>query len=81
MDDDGETNEKVYDVAWSDGREPGADGKLPPIGSTVDVENATWTIMIGGAAERSILQAEFSRRYVAPMSERVTEVAGVAVTE
>jgi hypothetical protein len=39
--------EKVYDVAWSGEREPGADGKLPPVGSTVDVENASWTNTIG----------------------------------
>jgi hypothetical protein len=46
---DGKTQEKVYDVAWSDvaKRKPGADGKLPPVGSTVDVANATWTNTIG----------------------------------
>ncbi len=47
MDADGETHEMVYDVVWSDGREPGADGKLPPVGSTVDVANATWINNIG----------------------------------
>jgi hypothetical protein len=41
--------EKVYDVVWSDGRKPGADGKLPPVGNTVDVANATWTNTIGSA--------------------------------
>ena len=46
-DTDGKLQEKVYDVAWSDGRKPGADGKLPPVGSTVDVENAIWTNTIG----------------------------------
>jgi hypothetical protein len=39
----------VYDVAWSDGREPDADGKLPPVGNTVDVENANWTNTIGAS--------------------------------
>ncbi|UCG76439.1 MAG: DUF3604 domain-containing protein, partial [Gemmatimonadota bacterium] len=43
----GETQEKVYDVVWSDGRTPGADGKLPPVGNTVDVATATWTNTIG----------------------------------
>jgi hypothetical protein len=47
VDANGETQERVYDVAWSDDREPGADGKLPPVGDTVDVENATWTNTIG----------------------------------
>jgi hypothetical protein len=39
--------EKVYDVVWGGDRTPGSDGKLPPIGSTVDVPNATWTNTIG----------------------------------
>ena len=45
----GETHEKVYDVAWADAdrRQPGADGKLPAVGNTVDVANATWTNTIG----------------------------------
>jgi hypothetical protein len=45
----GNTQEKVYDVVWSDGRVPGADGKLPPVGNTVDVANATFTNTIGAS--------------------------------
>ena len=44
---DGQTEEKVYDVAWSGDRKPGADGKLPPVGDTVDVASATWKNTIG----------------------------------
>jgi hypothetical protein len=44
---DGTTAEKVYDVVWSGDRKPGADGKLPPVGNTVNVEKATWTNTIG----------------------------------
>ena len=47
LDAKGEMHEKVYDVAWSGDRKPGADGKLPPVGNTVDVPNATWTNTIG----------------------------------
>ena len=47
LDAEGETQEKVHDVVWSDNRKPGADGKLPAVGSTVDVANATWTNTIG----------------------------------
>jgi hypothetical protein len=47
LDAEGKTHEQVYDVAWSDGRVAGADGKLPPVGSTVDVANATWANTIG----------------------------------
>lgn len=47
VDDKGEAHEKVYDVVWSDDRRPGADGKLPAVGNTVDVQSATWTNTIG----------------------------------
>jgi hypothetical protein len=47
LDAKGELQEKVYDVVWGGDRKPGADGKVPSVGSTVDVENATWTNTIG----------------------------------
>jgi hypothetical protein len=47
IDTNGTRHEKVYDVAWSGDRELGQDGKLPAVGSTVDVANATWTNTIG----------------------------------
>jgi hypothetical protein len=47
LDAKGDVQEKIYDVAWSGDRKPGADGKLPSVGSTVDVANATWTNTIG----------------------------------
>jgi hypothetical protein len=43
----GERAEKVYDVVWSGDRKPGADGKIPAVGNTVDVANATWANTIG----------------------------------
>jgi hypothetical protein len=47
IDSNGKRQEKVYDVAWSGERKPGANGKLPAVGNTVDIENATWTNSIG----------------------------------
>jgi hypothetical protein len=47
LDASGERQEKVYDVVWSGDRTPGSDGKLPSVGDTVDVANATWTNTIG----------------------------------
>lgn len=47
LDEKGETHEKVYDVVWSGDRKRGADGKVPAVGNTVDVANATWTNSIG----------------------------------
>ncbi len=43
----GETQEKVYDVVWSGDRKPDANGKLPPVGNTVNVARATWKNTIG----------------------------------
>jgi hypothetical protein len=47
MEADGTLQEKVYDVAWSGDRQADADGRVPPVGDTVDVANASWTNTIG----------------------------------
>ncbi len=48
LDSSGELQEQVYDVAVSDGRTIGADGRCRvPVGNTVDLENATWFNTIG----------------------------------
>jgi len=47
LDADGSLKEQVHDVVWSGGRTPGADGKLPPVGNTV--EGARYTNSIGEA--------------------------------
>jgi hypothetical protein len=49
LDRSGKVHETVYNVAWADAdkRKPGADGKLPPVGNTVDLKTATWTNTIG----------------------------------
>jgi hypothetical protein len=49
LDTDGATQEKVYDVAWSGDRKAGADGKVPAVGTTVDVVHANWTNTIGAS--------------------------------
>ena len=48
MDSKGELQEKIYDVAVSDGRKIDADGRCKTaVGDTVDIANATWTNTIG----------------------------------
>lgn len=47
LDADGATQELVYDVAWSGDRQRDAEGKLPPVGNTVDVADASYTNTIG----------------------------------
>ena len=49
LDKNGKTHEKVYDVAWSGKRKPNRQGKLPAVGNTVDVKNASWTNTIGAS--------------------------------
>ncbi len=43
----GSSVEKIYNIALADGRKVGADGKVPPVGNTVDVNKATYTNSIG----------------------------------
>jgi hypothetical protein len=51
----GQIFEKIYDVAWSGNRKPDpVTGKLPPVGNTVDVTNATYTNTIGDAELKKV---------------------------
>ena len=51
LDDKGDTHERIWDVAVSDGREIGADGRCrTQVGNTVNVEDASYTNAIGNAA-------------------------------
>ncbi|HSD69092.1 MAG TPA: DUF3604 domain-containing protein [Woeseiaceae bacterium] len=73
----GELQERVYDVAWSDAdeRQPGADGKLPPVGNTVDVANAAWTNTIGDPELIAVWQdPEFDASQRAFYYARVLEI-------
>ena len=46
-DEDGQLHEKIHNVALSDSRRTDKDGKVPPVGSTVDVAEATYDNSIG----------------------------------
>ena len=54
VDKDGMPHEKIYDIALSDGRKVGKDGKVKPVGNTVDLKTATWTDTIGDAQLASV---------------------------
>jgi hypothetical protein len=49
VNDEGLPNEKVFDVVWSDGRTPAADGGLPSVGNTVDIQTGRYANSIGDA--------------------------------
>ncbi len=52
----GEAQEKVYDVVWSDPkkRRRGKDGRLSPVGDTVDLATATYTNSIGAPELKTV---------------------------
>lgn len=47
VDENGEAQETIHNVVWSDDRQPDNDGKLPAVGNTVDLETATYANSIG----------------------------------
>jgi hypothetical protein len=73
LDDAGEPQTKVFDAAWSGDRKPGADGKLPPVGSTVDGADYTNTIGSAGLAAHWI-DPEFEPTQRAYYYVRVLEI-------
>ena len=46
-DKDGKTHEKIYDVALSDGRKAKLNGKVPPVGNTVNLNDLSYSNSIG----------------------------------
>ena len=55
IDDDGERQERVYDVAVSDGRTIDGDGRCrTPVGNTVNVADASYLNTIGDAELRAV---------------------------
>lgn len=75
LDKKGELHEKVYDVALSDGRELDENGKTPPVGSTVDIEDASYVNSIGDAHLAAVwTDPDFNRKERAFYYARVIEI-------
>jgi Protein of unknown function (DUF3604) len=52
---DGQSFEKIYDVAWAGDRKPNAvTGEVPPIESTVDLEKATYSDTVGATELKTV---------------------------
>ena len=76
IDDKGERQEKVYDVAVSDDRKIGKDGRCrTPVGNTVDVADASYLNNIGDAELRAVwTDPDFNPRHQAFYYARVLEI-------
>jgi hypothetical protein len=75
VDDSNARHEKVYEAVWAGERNLDANGKLPPIGSTVDVANATWTNTIGNTELIGVwTDPDFDPKHSASYYARVLEI-------
>ena len=75
VDSAGTTHDKVFDVVWSGERQPGANGKLPAVGNTVDLTTATYRNTIGSSELAAVWEdPEFNPQQRALYYVRVLEI-------
>jgi hypothetical protein len=75
VDAEGNPHDKVFDVAWAGERLPGADGRLPAVGNTVELATATYRNTIGSGELATVWEdPEFDPRQRALYYARVLEI-------
>jgi hypothetical protein len=75
VDRNGTAHDRIFDVVWSDDRKRGADGKLPPVGDTVDRSSGTYRNTIGAPQFTTVwTDPEFDPAQAAFYYVRVIEI-------
>ena len=75
VDANGESRERIYDVAWAGGREIGADGKLPSVENTVDLATGRYDNSVGAPQLRTVWEdPDFDPGLLAFYYVRVIEI-------
>lgn len=75
VDKDGQKQEKIFNVAWSDNRILDSNGNIPAVGNTVDLKTATYSNDIGAINLQTIWQdPEFDAALPAFYYLRVLEI-------
>jgi uncharacterized protein DUF3604 len=71
----GELHERVFNVALSNGRRETKDGRVPPVGSTVDIKDASYTNAIGDPELAVVWRdPDFNQQELAFYYARVIEI-------
>ena len=75
MNADGSLEEKVFDVAWSGSRKIGKNGKVPSVGNSVNLKDASWDNSIGSTELSTVwVDPEFDPALEAFYYVRVIEI-------
>ena len=78
LDSDSKPREKIFDVAWSDGRSPAAGGKLPRVGNSANIGTGKTTNTIGAEQLATVWQdPEFNPESPAVYYIRVLQIPTV----